>query len=889
VLGKWAAPVDGGGWGGESKVKHDKGPRAARLAPLVLAAAVVAASGAAAQEGPAVVIDGGDVSRSHDLVLNADGGVATAGGAGGDENVAAPAAPVAADGGGAAAGNGGDGVAAADGGAIAPAPAAVDEPAAGPIAVDTGGNAGNAVGVGDSTGGAGGVAVSVVGPTIDQTTEITLDASGGSAVADASGGDGNLAAVARVPMDEDVAGGLAAVGNGGSAAADASGGALTVGPLLLGGNAGGSITVGDIGGSGGEARIAIDGGTVTGRTRIAVDAAGGTAIAAAGGGDDNLAAVERLEPRPGDERDEPARLGELTLAAGNGGNAAVDAGGGDVALGAVLAGRSVGHVIALGDVAAGTGGAIVRIDGGDATTATDLAIAAGGGTGLLDAAGGDGNAATAGLGFGRDNFDLRVDQDNVSSITGGGAGNEVDQDNRIDVRGGEPPETVLTGDITAGNGGAGAVDASGGDVRLGDVTGGANAGNVILLGDVSGGGGGALVEAGGGQSMVATALAIDAAGGTGIGDVSGGDDNTAAAELSPASLVAVRIDQRNVAAIDSGGPGGGRNLIDQLNRADVDLRDASFTADVELAAGNGGAAAVDAAGGGVAVGDVSGGGNLGNVLLADDVTGGGHAATTLRLDGGSTSRDTRLAVAAGGGTGLVDASGGDDNAVAATLRANLTVDIEQLNRAEIDGNRGGTAIDQRNVAVIDNPQIVQAVELAAGNGGSGAAAAGGGTVVVGDVTGGGNLGNLVRVGDVASGASVRLDGGEAATETGLALGAAGGAAVIDGGGGDDNLAGFTLTEFEIGVDQRNTATVDGGPGERIVQRNGVVIDQLAPAVAILAGNGGGAVGAAAGGALAVGDVAAGANVGNVVAVGDVAGLDVHGGAGDGAARVRATG
>ena len=57
--------------------------------------------------------------------------------------------------------------------------------------VNSGGNAGNAVGVGDTWGGS----VGVDGGDVANVTDIGVTANGGTAIADASGGDHNLAFV----------------------------------------------------------------------------------------------------------------------------------------------------------------------------------------------------------------------------------------------------------------------------------------------------------------------------------------------------------------------------------------------------------------------------------------------------------------------------------------------------------------------------------------------------------------------------------------------------------------------------------------------------------------------------------------------------------------------
>ncbi len=79
----------------------------------------------------------------------------------------------------ASAGNGGVATASADGGVVF-----IGD-------VNSGGNAGNAIGVGDTTWGS----VTVDGGVVTNSTEITVTADGGTAIADASGGNNNLAGV----------------------------------------------------------------------------------------------------------------------------------------------------------------------------------------------------------------------------------------------------------------------------------------------------------------------------------------------------------------------------------------------------------------------------------------------------------------------------------------------------------------------------------------------------------------------------------------------------------------------------------------------------------------------------------------------------------------------
>jgi len=79
----------------------------------------------------------------------------------------------------ASAGNGGVATASANGGAVALGD------------VNSGGNAGSAIGVGDTWGGP----VTVDGGSVANLTDIGVSANGGTAIADASGGDYNLAFV----------------------------------------------------------------------------------------------------------------------------------------------------------------------------------------------------------------------------------------------------------------------------------------------------------------------------------------------------------------------------------------------------------------------------------------------------------------------------------------------------------------------------------------------------------------------------------------------------------------------------------------------------------------------------------------------------------------------
>jgi hypothetical protein len=78
----------------------------------------------------------------------------------------------------ASSGNGGVATASANGGAVSLGD------------VNSGGNAGNAIGVGDTVG-----TVGVDGGSVANSTDLSVSANGGTAIADASGGNYNLAFV----------------------------------------------------------------------------------------------------------------------------------------------------------------------------------------------------------------------------------------------------------------------------------------------------------------------------------------------------------------------------------------------------------------------------------------------------------------------------------------------------------------------------------------------------------------------------------------------------------------------------------------------------------------------------------------------------------------------
>jgi hypothetical protein len=209
---------------------------------------------------PATVsIDAGTVTNTTTLDLSADGGTAIGESSGGDDNAAVTGGDEGKDKKDdkdndnehknknkrdrndaselASAGNGGLSDASANGGAIA-----VEN-------VNSGGNAGSAIGVGDTWGGGydacgnavGGVYID--GGEVINETIISVSADGGTAIADASGGDGNFASTGGRAGNGGTI--TSSAGNGGIANASADGGAVSIGDINSGGNAGNAIGVGD--------------------------------------------------------------------------------------------------------------------------------------------------------------------------------------------------------------------------------------------------------------------------------------------------------------------------------------------------------------------------------------------------------------------------------------------------------------------------------------------------------------------------------------------------------------------------------------------------------------------------------------------------------------------
>ncbi len=291
-----------------------------------------------------ILVNGGTSRNTTTLTATANGGQALSNAKGGDDNLAIGLL------GQANAGTGGTADAKANGGTITLGD------------ITSGNNTGNVLQVGTPKLVCGTSSRLVVnGGTARTETTVTLSAKGGTATANANGGDDNLAVGLL---------GTAAAGTGSSAKSQANGGSIAVGDITSGGNTGNVIAVG-----GGSGSLDVTGGTSSNETNIDLNANGGTATANANGGDDNTA----------------VGIGG-NAAAGNGGTASSQANGGTIEVGDINSGGNVGNVIEVGP-----SGGPVNVDGGTSSNETTIDLSANGGTAEANANGGDDNVAV-GLG-----------------------------------------------------------------------------------------------------------------------------------------------------------------------------------------------------------------------------------------------------------------------------------------------------------------------------------------------------------------------------------------------------------------------------------------------------------------------------------------------------------
>src|SRR5215216_196926 len=213
----------------QSRSKLLIGLRVVPMAAMLFGVATMAPSASATScyQPSNIAVNGGSVSNATTIDLSADGGIAVSNANGGDNNIAVGGnGGIIGNGGDAAAGNGGVAVAEANGGSVT-----IGD-------INSGGNVGNTVVVQGTQGGN----VAVDGGTVTNETTIDISANGGTAVASADGGDGNIAVGGTGGIIGD--GGEAAAGNGGVASSEANGGTISIGDVNSGGNSGNTVIVG---------------------------------------------------------------------------------------------------------------------------------------------------------------------------------------------------------------------------------------------------------------------------------------------------------------------------------------------------------------------------------------------------------------------------------------------------------------------------------------------------------------------------------------------------------------------------------------------------------------------------------------------------------------------
>jgi hypothetical protein len=128
-----------------------------------------------------------------------------------------------------------------------------------------------------------------------------------------------------------------------------------------------------------------------------------------------------------------------------------------------------------------------------------------------------------------------------------------------------------------------------------------------------------------------------------------------------------------------------------------------------------------------------------------------------------------------------------------------------LNCCTYEGNRCGFDEACCGLASCVGGFCSSAGSASAGNGGFASADAQGGTVFVGDINSGGNVGNVIGVGNTQG--NVRVDGGNVSNVTDVSASADGGMAIADASGGSGNVAGDGYADGSDGT------SYAAGPGD----------------------------------------------------------------------------
>jgi hypothetical protein len=101
----------------------------------------------------------------------------------------------------------------------------------------------------------------------------------------------------------------------------------------------------------------------------------------------------------------------------------------------------------------------------------------------------------------------------------------------------------------------------------------------------------------------------------------------------------------------------GKSVLSGVAAALVGLKTAAAQEYIDTAAaGNGGVATAAGNGGAVSAGNINSGGNVGSAIAVGDTMG-----PDPDVYGGDILNDTAMAVAVDGGTGIADATGGNNN------------------------------------------------------------------------------------------------------------------------------------------------------------------------------------------------------------------------------------
>ena len=157
--------------------------------------------------------------------------------------------------------------------------------------------------------------------------------------------------------------------------------------------------------------------------------------------------------------------------------------------------------------------------------------------------------------------------------------------------------------------------------------------------------------------------------------------------------------------------------------------------------------------------------NLGVATASSaDAAKSGSNDLCVAISGGTVQNATTLDIAADGGTGIGDASGGNGNLAAEAKSGNNNGNGNNNHHNNNNNNHHNN--NHHNWTSESLPafeqRLLQTDTASSGNGGVATVAANGGAVSIQDVNSGGNAGNAISVGDTHCPGAVRLGAGEVA-------------------------------------------------------------------------------------------------------------------------------